>query len=284
VTKEEALSVFEDFKIRRVYDEVSEAWLFSVVDVIAALLGQRDYQAARNYWKVLKNRLKKEGSASTAGTHTATATLWDAPNPPVTAPYEVVGSGEWVLVPSNATTAADDPGTFTACSNCSIDCDENVGVDDWYKTKLTLSGGYVWDLIGSSTVSAPDTFTTTACKTWTIGGSVTGEVGFGVPMVGGAKVSVTVSGSFETSLSHALQSGPDAVPYQWLYKHYQKCLGLNHTIETWKLNDYCSNQPAQDDPRWQETSVEGFTITAPQPLAGLQGTTTYLQNKWKKCP
>ncbi len=69
MTKEEALSVFEDFKIRRVYDEVSEAWLFSVVDVIAALLGQRDYQAARNYWKVLKNRLKKEGSASTAGTH-----------------------------------------------------------------------------------------------------------------------------------------------------------------------------------------------------------------------
>ena len=67
MTKEEALSVFEDFKIRRVYDEVSEAWLFSVVDVIAALLGQRDYQAARNYWKVLKNRLKKEGSASTAG-------------------------------------------------------------------------------------------------------------------------------------------------------------------------------------------------------------------------
>lgn len=38
-----------------------EAWYFSVVDVIAALIQQHEYQAARNYWKVLKNRLKKEG-------------------------------------------------------------------------------------------------------------------------------------------------------------------------------------------------------------------------------
>lgn len=34
------------------------------VDIIAALIQQPDYQAARNYWKVLKNRLKKEGSES----------------------------------------------------------------------------------------------------------------------------------------------------------------------------------------------------------------------------
>lgn len=59
---EQALAVFEDFEIRRIYDETSETWYFSVVDIIAALLGQPDYQAARNYWKVLKNRLKKEGS------------------------------------------------------------------------------------------------------------------------------------------------------------------------------------------------------------------------------
>jgi hypothetical protein len=61
---EQALAVFEDFEIRRIYDEQSETWYFSVVDIIAALLGQPDYQAARNYWKVLKNRLKKEGSQS----------------------------------------------------------------------------------------------------------------------------------------------------------------------------------------------------------------------------
>jgi hypothetical protein len=62
MNKEQALAVFENYKIRRIYDETSETWFFSVVDVIAALIGQPDYQAARNYWKVLKNRLKKEGS------------------------------------------------------------------------------------------------------------------------------------------------------------------------------------------------------------------------------
>ena len=35
-----------------------------MVDIIAALIQQRDFQAARNYWKVLKNRLRKEGSES----------------------------------------------------------------------------------------------------------------------------------------------------------------------------------------------------------------------------
>ena len=62
MNKEKALAVFENYKIRRVYDEATETWQFSVVDVVAALIQQPDYQAARNYWKVLKNRLKKEGS------------------------------------------------------------------------------------------------------------------------------------------------------------------------------------------------------------------------------
>jgi len=53
---------FEDYDIRRAYDEQSETWYFSVVDIIRALLQQPDFQAARNYWKVLKNRLSKEGS------------------------------------------------------------------------------------------------------------------------------------------------------------------------------------------------------------------------------
>jgi DNA-damage-inducible protein D len=61
---ERALAVFENFKIRRIYDEKSETWFFSVVDIIAALIQQPDFQAARNYWKVLKNRLNKEGSES----------------------------------------------------------------------------------------------------------------------------------------------------------------------------------------------------------------------------
>lgn len=56
--------LFEQHEIRRVYDEKTESWLFSVVDIIQVLTQQPDFQAARNYWKVLKNRLRKEGSES----------------------------------------------------------------------------------------------------------------------------------------------------------------------------------------------------------------------------
>ncbi|MBI5185320.1 MAG: hypothetical protein HZA01_06290 [Nitrospinae bacterium] len=55
MNKQQALAVFEDYKIRRVYDDQANLWYFSVVDIIAALIQQPDYQAARNYWKVLKN-------------------------------------------------------------------------------------------------------------------------------------------------------------------------------------------------------------------------------------
>ncbi|MEK7274022.1 MAG: hypothetical protein AAB110_02085, partial [Candidatus Desantisbacteria bacterium] len=62
MSKEHALTVFDDFKIRRIYDEKSETWYFSVVDIVAALIQQPNYQTARKYWKVLKGRLAKEGS------------------------------------------------------------------------------------------------------------------------------------------------------------------------------------------------------------------------------
>jgi hypothetical protein len=57
-------ALFEEHEIRRVYDEATETWWFSVVDIVQVLTRQPDYQAARNYWKVLKNRLRKEGSES----------------------------------------------------------------------------------------------------------------------------------------------------------------------------------------------------------------------------
>jgi len=56
--------LFEQHEIRRIYDEKTETWFFSVVDIIQVLTQQSDFQAARNYWKVLKNRLRKEGSES----------------------------------------------------------------------------------------------------------------------------------------------------------------------------------------------------------------------------
>jgi DNA-damage-inducible protein D len=58
------LAIFEEFKIRRIYDEEKEVWYFSVIDIIQALIQEADYQAARNYWKVLKNRLNKEENES----------------------------------------------------------------------------------------------------------------------------------------------------------------------------------------------------------------------------
>ena|ERR1022692_3699562 len=59
-----AVTVFEGRNIRRIYDEDTETWYFSVVDIIQVLIQQPAFQAARNYWKVLKNRLNKEGSES----------------------------------------------------------------------------------------------------------------------------------------------------------------------------------------------------------------------------
>jgi DNA-damage-inducible protein D len=55
-------AIFEENEIRRIYDEKTETWFFSVVDIVQILTQQPDYKAARNYWKVLKNRLGKEGS------------------------------------------------------------------------------------------------------------------------------------------------------------------------------------------------------------------------------
>src|SRR3989338_7627125 len=60
--KDKQVVIFEGKKIRRVWDEKQEKWYFSVVDIVSVLTDQANFQLARNYWKVLKNRLKKEGS------------------------------------------------------------------------------------------------------------------------------------------------------------------------------------------------------------------------------
>lgn len=56
------IKLFEEKKIRSHWDEKTETWYFSIVDVVQALTDQSDFQKARNYWKVLKNRLVKDGN------------------------------------------------------------------------------------------------------------------------------------------------------------------------------------------------------------------------------
>ncbi len=60
---------FEGAKIRRAYDEKTEKWYFSVVDIIQVLTQQSDYLTARKYWNKLKERLKKEESEVVTNCH-----------------------------------------------------------------------------------------------------------------------------------------------------------------------------------------------------------------------
>ena len=53
------IKIFEEKKVRTIWDAETEEWYFSVVDVVAVLTESAN---PNNYWKVLKNRLKKEGS------------------------------------------------------------------------------------------------------------------------------------------------------------------------------------------------------------------------------
>lgn len=56
------IQIYDNQPIRTAWDEEKEEWFFSIVDVIGVLTDQPDVDRARNYWKVLKNRLKNEGS------------------------------------------------------------------------------------------------------------------------------------------------------------------------------------------------------------------------------
>ena len=62
MAQNDKIQLFEDKRIRTAWDEEKEEWYFSIVDVVAVLTDQPDYQAARNYWKVTKKRLKDEGN------------------------------------------------------------------------------------------------------------------------------------------------------------------------------------------------------------------------------
>ena len=53
------IKIFEERKVRTVWNDETEEWYFSIIDVVGILT---DSPNPNNYWKVLKNRLKKEGS------------------------------------------------------------------------------------------------------------------------------------------------------------------------------------------------------------------------------
>jgi len=71
------IAVFEETGIRRTYDEKTETWLFSVVDIVRVLTDQPDFQTARKYWNKLKERLKKEGSEVVTNCHQLKMTAGD---------------------------------------------------------------------------------------------------------------------------------------------------------------------------------------------------------------
>ena len=69
MTKKESLQLFETKKVRTIWDDEQEKWYFAIVDVVAILTDQSDYQTSRKYWNKLKQRLKEEGNETVTNCH-----------------------------------------------------------------------------------------------------------------------------------------------------------------------------------------------------------------------
>ena len=69
MTKKEALQLFEQRKVRTVWDDQEEKWYFSIVDVVDVLTDSKDALTARKYWNKLKQRLKEEGNETVTNCH-----------------------------------------------------------------------------------------------------------------------------------------------------------------------------------------------------------------------
>ena len=66
MTKQQALKLFEEKKVRTVWDDEQEKWYFSIVDVVSILTESTD---GRKYWNKLKQRLKEEGNETVTNCH-----------------------------------------------------------------------------------------------------------------------------------------------------------------------------------------------------------------------
>ena len=62
MAQNDKIQLFEDKRIRTAWDEETEEWYFSIVDVVTVLTDQPDQRGASNYWAKLKQRLKEEGA------------------------------------------------------------------------------------------------------------------------------------------------------------------------------------------------------------------------------
>lgn len=69
MTKETAIKLFEQKEIRSVWSEVDEKWYFSIIDIVAVLTNQEEFQKARKYWNKLKERLVIEGNETVTNCH-----------------------------------------------------------------------------------------------------------------------------------------------------------------------------------------------------------------------
>lgn len=63
-----SIRFFDDREVRALWDEENAKWWFSVLDIVAVLTDQNDYNKTRNYWKYLKAKLKKEGNQLVSAT------------------------------------------------------------------------------------------------------------------------------------------------------------------------------------------------------------------------
>ena len=69
VEHKKSIYFFNDREVRAVWDDERNKWWFSVLDIIAAINEQDDYQKTRNYWKYLKTKLKKENNELVSATN-----------------------------------------------------------------------------------------------------------------------------------------------------------------------------------------------------------------------
>ncbi len=69
MSKKNKIQLFQEQKVRTHWDDEKEKWYFSIIDVVAILTEQNDFQTARKYWNKLKERLKKEGNETVTNCH-----------------------------------------------------------------------------------------------------------------------------------------------------------------------------------------------------------------------